>query len=195
MSSNNLLYLQRQLGAADLGGNPMRRLMVLLAFALYLTESAPATAAMYAIENPADKISNPANRISNPAAQTNNPASNIYNPGDRMGNRSPLSPPTPPAPKPAAQSAAPAVGASRSDQPAEARRVAKPAIPEKKYYFQTVGAYLAAAKKSFAKDDYPEFLAVTEDALRRINAGTLKASAGTRHKLQNFKTFGYGLLE
>jgi hypothetical protein len=173
----------------------MRRVTALLALVLCLNETAAATAAMYVIENPADKISNPANTMSNPAAQTNNPASNIYNPGARMDNPSPISPPTQPLPKTTAKAAAPAVGAASPEHQARDQKRFKPEIPQKKYYFKTVGEYVAAAKKSFAKDDYVEFLSVTEDALRRINAGTLKASAGMKHKLHNYKTFGYGLLE
>jgi hypothetical protein len=40
-----------------------------------------------------------------------------------------------------------------------------------------------------------EFLSITEDALRRISAGTLKASKKTERKLVRYKVFGYGLLE
>ncbi len=162
---------------------------------LCLNAAAAAHAAMYVIENPAAKISNPADKMYNPAAQTNNPASTIYNPGTRMDNPSTVSPVTPPAPSPAAKAQAPATGAATHGNQAGGQKRFKPAIPQKKYYFTNVGQYVAAAKKYFAKDDYVEFLSVTEDALRRIGAGTLKASAGTKHKLHNYKVFGYGLLE
>jgi len=170
----------------------MRRQTVMMELILCLWASAPATAAMYVIENPASNISNPADKMNNPAAQTNNPASNIYNPGTRLDSRNPLSPPTQPAaPAPAATSSA----AAASAQTAKTQQRHRPEIPQKKYYYKTVGAYVSAAKKSFSNDDYVEFLSLTEDALRRINAGTLKASANIRHKLQQYKTFGYGLLE
>lgn len=61
-----------------------------------------------------------------------------------------------------------------------------------------LGAQRAApdwAKKAFAQDDYLDFLSITEDALRRINAGTLKASKKAKQKLDKYKVFGYGLLE
>lgn len=173
----------------------MRRVTVMIALVLCLNAAAAARAAMYVIENPAAKISNPADKMYNPATQTNNPASNIYNPGTRMDNPSPVSPVAPPVPSPTARAAEPAAGAATSGNQAGGQKRFKPAIPQKKYYFTTVGEYVAAAKKSFAKDDYVEFLSVTEDALRRISAGTLKASAGTKHKLHNYKVFGYGLLE
>ena len=168
----------------------MRRLTVIIALVLCLNASAPATAAMYVIDNPAGKISNPAGNMNSPASQNNNPAANIYNPGARMDNRNPLSPPTK-APEPTASAAsAPAA----APQPAQRQRY-PPEIPQKKYYYKTAGAYIRAAKKSFVKDDYVEFLSITEDALRRINAGTLKASANTRHKLNQYKVFGHGMLE
>jgi hypothetical protein len=40
-----------------------------------------------------------------------------------------------------------------------------------------------------------ELISITEDALRRINAGTLKASKKTERKLAKYKVLGYGLLE
>jgi hypothetical protein len=170
----------------------MRRLTVMIALALCLTASAAARAAMYVIENPASTINNPAGSMSNPAAQTNNPASNIYNPGTRLDSRNPLSPPTQPVQQStAATAAAPAASATAKS----ARQQYKPEIPQKKYYFKSVGAYIRAAKKAFSDDDYVEFLSITEDALRRIDAGTLKASANIKHKLNNYKTFGNGLLE
>jgi len=170
----------------------MRTATAMIALALCLTASSAATAAMYVIENPASSINNPAGNMKNPATQTNNPASNIYNPGSRLDSRNPLSPPT----QPLQQSTAATTPASDAPTAAKtARQQYKPEIPQKKYYYKTVGAYIRAAKKSFSEDDYVEFLSVTEDALRRINAGTLKASANIKHKLNNYKTFGYGLLE
>ena len=159
--------------------------------AALLWMSAPVTAAMNPIQNPAGQIHNPEDSMDNPAAHINNPASNIYNSSTRMDNPNPLSAPVPqsavttvvPAPNPVLQS------------PPHPQPPPKPVISRKSYYFKTVGTYITAAKKAFSRDDYREFLAVTEDALRRINAGTLKASKSTKHKLIKFKNFGYGLLE
>jgi len=170
----------------------MSKLTVMLAFILCLEAPAPAKGAMYVIENPAGKISNPAGQMYNPATQTNNPASNIYNPGTRMDSRNPISAPNPAPPEPAAKVTAPAATPAK---PAQQQKQYKQEIVPQKYHYKTAGAYLAAAKKAFVKDDYPEFLAITEDALRRIAAGTLKASAATRHTLQNYRAFGYGLLK
>jgi len=133
---------------------------------------------MYSIENPADKISNPANKIYNPATDIKNPAS-------RMDNPNPLSPPThtDPATKPADQ--------------IKKKVLTRPrlAIPHKSYHFKSVRAYINAAKKAFSQDDYLKFLSVTEDALRRINAGKLSASDKAIQQLEKYKLFGYGLLE
>lgn len=117
------------------------------------------------------------------------PAANIYNPGTRLDSRNPLSPPTKVA-GPVATATPAEAPPARSAQPEYI-----PQVPQKKYYYKTVGAYVRAAKKSFVDDDYVELLSIKEDALRRINAGTLKASANTKHKLQNYKVFGYGLLK
>jgi hypothetical protein len=144
---------------------------------------APAMAAMDTIKNPAEKIRNPADRMYNPANDVKNPAGNIYNPAAKMDNPNPLSAPTQSVPPPAV-SAKPVV-----------QSPARPVIPQKSYYFKTVSEYISAAKKAFARDDYIEFLSVTEDALRRIEAGTIKASRKSRQKLAKFKAFGYGLLE
>ncbi|HBG05521.1 MAG: hypothetical protein A2075_04535 [Geobacteraceae bacterium GWC2_58_44] len=152
-----------------------------------------ATAAMYKIENPASTIKNPADKMSNPATNTSNPASNIYNPGSRMDNPSPMSPPTQPVPVqvPKATEVSPEkVPAQQTkDRPGPSA-----AIPPKKYHFRSVNAYLEAAKRSFARDDYAEFLSITEDALRRINAGTLKASPKSRQQLIKYRKFGHDLL-
>lgn len=163
----------------------MRRLFAGIVVAFYL--HAPATAAMDAIKNPADKIRNPADKMYNPATKVNNPADNIYNPATRLANPDPLSPPVQPAPAPAVTAPKPAV------KPA-AQATLRPVIPQKSYYFKTVGEYINAAKKAFSHDDYVEFLAVTEDALRRIEAKTLKASLKSKQKLAKYKLFGYGLL-
>lgn len=135
---------------------------------------------MYTIDNPADKINNPANKIYNPASKINNPASNIYNPASRMDNPNPLSPPTQPIP---------------ADQTKELHSKPKVTIPHKNYHFKTVKVYIREAKKAFNQDNYIRFLSITEDALRRINAGKLKASYKAKQKLEKYKLFGYGLLE
>ena len=169
----------------------MRSITVMTALVLCLRNAAPAAAAMFVIENPASTISNPADKMNNPAAQSNNPASSIYNPGTRLDARNPLSPPSK-----APEHTATATAGQGEPLPAQqGQKQYKPEIPQKKYYFKTVGAYVRAAKKAFSGDDYVEFLSLTDDALRRISAGTLKASANTRHKLQRYRVFGAGLLE
>jgi predicted DNA-binding protein len=147
----------------------LRRLAAGIAAILSL--NAPARGAMYKIDNP---------------------ASNIYNPATRMDNPNPLSPPTQPVPQPAVTEVTPATKPAKQikEQPRP-----RSAIPRKSYYFKTAGAYIKAAKKAFTQDDYMEFLSITEDALRRISAGTLKASKKTERKLVRYKVFGYGLLE
>jgi hypothetical protein len=152
---------------------------------LVLVLHTPVLSEMYTIENPADRINNPAEKIYNPATDIKNPASTIYNPAARMDNPNPLSPPTHPVPT-----------AKSADQIKEQVQ-AKPrrAIPYKSYHFKTVKAYISAAKKAFVQDDYLKFLSVTEDALRRIHAGTLSASEKAKEKLEKYKVFGYGLLE
>lgn len=150
--------------------------------------------ANYAIDNPADKIKNPAATMYNPATDINNPASNIYNPADRMDNPNPLSPVTRAAPIPPAKNI-PAAAASAEPNVKKQLPPAPFAVPHKKYHFKTAGAYISAAKKAFSRDDYREFLSVTEDALRRVHAGTLKASKKTQHTLRKYQVFGYGLLD
>jgi hypothetical protein len=147
----------------------LRRLAAGIAAILCL--NAPARGAMYKIDNP---------------------ASNIYNPATRMYNPNPLSPPTQPVPQPAVTEVTPATKPAK-----QIKEQARPrsAIPRKSYNFKTAGAYINAAKKAFAQDDYMEFLSITEDALRRISAGTLKASKKTERMLVRYKVFGYGLLE
>ncbi|MBT0663874.1 hypothetical protein KI809_06120 [Geobacter pelophilus] len=151
---------------------------------------AAASAEMYKIKNPAEKINNPADKIYNPATQINNPAANVYNPATRMNEANPLSPPTQPVPK----STAPEV--TTANKPTKlSKEQSRPDIPQKSYYFKTSKEYVAAAKKAFVQEDYLEFLSITEDALRRIQAGTLKASKKTKQQLAKYKEFGYGLLE
>jgi len=124
--------------------------------------------------------------------EIDNPASNIYNPATRMNNPNPLAPPTQPVPQPTVTEVT--TGAKPARQIKEQPRP-KSAVPLKSYNFKTVRAYMNAAKKAFVRDDYPEFLSITEDALRRISAGTLKASKKTERKLAKYKVFGYGLLD
>lgn len=154
----------------------------------------PAMSANYVIDNPADNIKNPAGTMYNPATHINNPASNIHNPADRMDNPSPLSPVTPAIPKPLVTNKMPAALPAEQigKKPLSQATVA---VPIKKYHFKTVAAYIAAAKKAFVRDDYSEFVAITDDALRRIRAGTLKASNKSRQKLLKYKTFGQSMLD
>jgi hypothetical protein len=139
--------------------------------ALILCLNAPAWGAMYEI---------------------NNPASNIYNPASRMNNPNPLSPPTQPVPQPTVTEA---TSATKPEKQSKEQPRPRSTIPQKSYYFKTATAYINAAKKAFARDDYLEFLSITEDALRRISAGTLKASKKTERKLTKYKVLGYSLLE
>lgn len=147
----------------------LRRLATGIAAILCL--NSPARAAMYKIDNP---------------------ASNIYNPAARMNNPNPLSPPTQPVPQPTVTEVTTTTKPAKQikEQPRP-----KSAIPQKSYHFKTVRAYINAAKKAFAQDDYMEFISITEDALRRISAGTLKASKKTERKLAKYKVFGYELLD
>jgi len=121
-----------------------------------------------------------------------NPASNIYNPAARMDNPNPLSPPTQPVPQPTVKEVTTTTEPAKQikEQPRP-----KPTVPQKRYFFKTAGMYIVAAKKAFARDDYIEFISITEDAQRRISAGTLKASKKTKLTLARYKVFGYNLLE
>ncbi len=162
--------------------------------AVVLSLCAVAAADMYSIKNPAEKISNPADTMYNPATKVDNPAGNIYNPATRMKEPDPLSPPTQaqPVPKPvAAETTPPARPATKVAQQARP----KPAIPQKDYNYKTARAYINAAKKAFSRDDFVEFVAIAEDAVRRMNSGTLKTSKKNRQQLVNYTVFGYGLLE
>jgi hypothetical protein len=129
-----------------------------------------------------------------------NPAANIYNPATRMDNPNPLSPPTQPVPQPVPQpvSQPTVTEVTTTTEPAKQIKEQprpKPTVPQKRYYFKTASMYIVAAKKAFARDDYMKFISITEDALRRINAGTLKASKKTKLTLARYKVFGYDLLE
>lgn len=137
----------------------------------------PATAAMFVIENPAGQISNPAATMDNPAPHPANPATNVYHPVAATDNRKV---PTLPA---ATEPAPPA-------QPVKAQ----PELKQKKYHLKSVKAYIAAAKRSFVMDDYAEFIAVTEEALRRIDAGTLKVTKQSEDILVKYRVIGYVLL-
>jgi hypothetical protein len=176
----------------DLIGQVMRQRISAVGITLVLCMNAPATAAMYKINNPGEKISNPADKVYNPATKVNNPASNIYNPASRMNDPNPLSPPTQPVPPPTATEV---TTSTRTAIQSKDKLKSTPAIPHKSYYYKTVRAYINAAKKAFSKDDYIEFIAITEDALRRIKAGTLKASKKSKQKLFKYKIIGYELLE
>ena len=156
-----------------------------------LSLNSPATAEIYSIDNPASKINNPADKLYNPATRSNNPASNIYNPVSRMDN--PKAPSTPA--KPAQTTGAAEVTAKKMPvKRADKELQPKPAVLETHYHYKTVDAYLNSAKKAFVRDDYGECLSITEDALRRINEGNLKASRKSKLKLLKYKAFGTGLL-
>lgn len=164
-----------------------------VSFALVCSLNAVAQAEMYLIVNPAEKINNPADKMYNPAADVKNPAANIYNPANRMNDPDPLSPPVQVNLPPKVVEAPPPTAPIK--QLPEQQPPPKPVIPPRYYNFKTAAAYVAAAKKAFSRDDYPEFIAITEDALRRIHDGALKVSATTKQKLTRYKTFGYGLLD
>jgi hypothetical protein len=152
-----------------------------------LCVNASAMAAMYTIKNPAEKINNPADKMYNPATEIKNPAANIYNPATRINDPNPQSPPT--------QSPASTTTKTEILVKEQPPSMPTPDIPQKSYNLKTAKAYINAAKKAFTQDDYIEFLSITEDALRRISVGTLKASKKSKQKLAKFKKFGYGLLE
>ncbi|KAB0664056.1 hypothetical protein F6V25_14715 [Oryzomonas japonica] len=129
-----------------------------------------------------------------------NPASNIYNPADRMNNPNPLSPPTQPAQEPAAaKEPATATPTATPPPPEQARGQRVPqqrrAVPPKSSSFKTAQAYLAAANRAYTRGDYRRFLAISEEALNRIRAGTLTASKKTKQKLVRNRAIGRGLLE
>ena len=153
----------------------------------------PVLSANYSIDNPVDRLKNPAGSMYNPATYINNPAANIYNPAAQMDNRNPLSPVTPPVPQATAPIEIPPnlpVGQIRNKSLSQPQS----ATFHKSYHFKSAKIYILAAKTAFSRDDYVEFLSITEDALRRMSAGTLRASKKTEQKLIKFKIFGYGLL-
>lgn len=162
----------------------VKRLATVVA-ALVLALHKPALSAMYTIKNPADKINNPAEKIYNPATDIKDPAATIYNPAARMDNPNPLSPPASPVP----------VAKSADQINKQVQTKPKRSIPHKNYHFKTVKGYINAAKNAFIQDDYLKFLSITEDALRRIQAGTMKTSEKAKQKLEKYRVFGYGLLE
>jgi hypothetical protein len=159
-----------------------RRILGGITLALGLNTAVPA--AMYTINNPADKIRNPADSMKNPATQIKNPATDIYNPATQMNNENPLTPPSKPDPQTAS-------GTSLPPKPTLQQR---PILAAKYYTFKSVKEYVTAAKQAFARDDFAEFIAISEDALRRINASNLRASKKTRLKLITYTDFGYALM-
>ena len=160
----------------------------LIAVATLISLTGMAVAANYNINNPADKINNPASKIANPADKIYNPSSNINNPASTVTN--PAAQLTNPSPLSVAQ---PAVKQAEQVTPGVDRRLLP--VVEKKYYtFKKVKEYINAAKKAFVKDDYPEFIAIAEDALQRINSGSLRASVKTKNKLNKYREFGYSLM-
>lgn len=172
---------------AQLWGETMRTFLSLLAMLVILRSTVMAVD--YNIHNPADKLENPAGRMSNPAESIYNPSGNITNPAvkitnpaGQMANPNPLAPVV----KTVTQTV---------EQPGPvAAKPATPVVPKKYYTFKKVSEYLVAAKKAFVKDDYIEFVAVTEDALRRIKSGGLKSSGKTIRKLEKYRLFGYSML-
>ncbi len=119
-----------------------------------------------------------------------NPAANIYNPASRMDNPNPLTPPSPVTPpEPPAKSVTTAPEPTVQIQP-KPQPTQKPVLVPKSYNYKTVKAYINASNKAYAGNDNPEFLSITEEALKRIDAGTLKASVKSRQTLENYKKLG-----
>lgn len=124
-----------------------------------------------------------------------NPAANIYNPASRMNEPNPISPPTQAIPQPTAQ-VKETPTENQKVQPQQSQHPqAKHAINRKNYKYKSARAYINAAKKAFVQDNYLEFLLITEDALRRINAKTLNASKKLEKQLIKYKAFGHGLID
>jgi hypothetical protein len=159
---------------------------------LLLGVQMPSMSAVYSIENPADKIYNPAGKMYNPASDIKNPAATIYNPAANMDNPNPLSPVTPPVAR-----QPDSVETTRTTEQIKTppQFPTKVSILHKRYHFKTEKAYISAAKKAFNRNDYAEFVSIAEDALRRIDAGTLRASTKTKQMLVKYRKFGYGLME
>jgi hypothetical protein len=148
---------------------PMRTLATGITVVLCL--NAPAMAEMYKIENP---------------------ASNIYNPATRMDNPNPISPPTQPVPQPAAIEATPTPKpTTQIKEQSQYQPQPKHNIPNKSYRFKSANEYIDAANKSSKRKDYKKALSITEEALRRIRSGTLKASKKTKQKLNEYRASGY----
>jgi len=123
-----------------------------------------------------------------------NPAANIYNPASRMDNPNPLTPPSPVTPpEPPAKSVTIVPEPPVQLQP-KAQPTPKPVVTPKTYNLTTDKAYIIAANKAYANNDNLEFLAITEEALRRINAGTLKATKKSRQTLEKYKQLGNRIL-
>jgi hypothetical protein len=125
-----------------------------------------------------------------------NPASNIDNPATRMNNPNPLSPPTQPAPQPIVKKE---TTTTKPVEPKPSKQIkeqpqSKPTIHKIKYYSKRARIYIVAAKIAFDKDDYKKVVAITEDALRRISAGKLKASKKEKQMLVKYKNVGYAML-
>ena len=99
-----------------------------------------------------------------------------------MDNPNPLAPATQPFSPPAAAKEIPATIPAEQIKERPQSQL-KRMILHKSYYLKTGGAYVAAAKKAFYRDDHTEFLSITEDALRRINAGTLRGSNKSKRML------------
>jgi len=144
--------------------------------AVALCLNAPATAEMYKIDNP---------------------ASNIDNPATRMNNPNPLSPPTQPVPQPkVSEETTPTKQVeTKSAKPIKDQTHPKSTVHKKRHNSKTARAYINAAKNAFEKDDYEKVVSITEEALKRISAGTLKASKKEKQKLVKYKKVGYGLLQ
>jgi len=129
-----------------------------------------------------------------------NPASNIYNPATRMDNPNPISPPTQPAPQSTVTEATPIPVPSPKaitqfkEQP-HSQPYPKHYTQNRSYQFKTAKEYIDSAKIYFKRKDYKKALSITEEALRRIKSGTLKASKKTKQKLNEYRISGYNHLD
>lgn len=153
--------------------------------------STPATAAMYRIENPADTIKNPADKMYNPATTKNNPSANIQNPASGMDDPDALAPPGKPGTAPRVAKVSGTASKQSKDQPGPHTTV----VPRKNHHFKNVSTYLKTAERSFALEDHLGLISISEDALRRIAAGTLKASKKTKKTFLMYQAYGYAALE
>ncbi len=124
-----------------------------------------------------------------------NPATNIYNPASRMDNPNPLTPPSPVTPpEPPVKNVIIAPEPVVQTQP-KAEPPPKQVVAPKSYNHKTVKAYINAANRAYANSNNLEFLSITEEALRRINSGTLKATEKSRQTLENYKKLGNRILK